>query len=144
MSATTPTTANPTPTAATAVPAAGSLLRVGVVATVLAAAATAAVAAIGHAAGVSLAVAGKPIPPSGFATMTVLFAALGLLIALVLRRYAASPRTAWLRITVALTVLSWIPDLLADAHTPTKAILMTTHLVAAAIVIPAVARRLHA
>jgi hypothetical protein len=120
----------------------GSLLRVGALATVLAAAATAAVAAIGHAAGASLAVAGKPIPPSGFATMTVVFAILGLLIALGLRRYAGSPRTAWIRTTVALTVLSWTPDLLADAAPSTKAVLMTTHLVAAAIIIPAVARRL--
>ncbi|MDX6262965.1 MAG: hypothetical protein QOH84_4653 [Kribbellaceae bacterium] len=135
-------TAGTAGTAAAAVPSVGSLLRVGALATVLAAAATAAVAAIGHAAGASLAVAGKPIPPSGFATMTVVFAILGLLIALGLRRYAGSPRTAWIRTTVALTVLSWTPDLLADAAPSTKAVLMTTHLVAAAIIIPAVARRL--
>lgn len=76
--------------------------------------------------------------------MTVLFATLGLGIALLIRRYAASPRTSWLRATVALTVLSWIPDLFADADISTKAVLMTTHLVAAAIVIPTIARRLRA
>ncbi|MEV8378482.1 DUF6069 family protein [Kribbella sp. NPDC056861] len=139
---TTRTAAAATSTTASGVPSAGSLLLVGAVATVLAAAATAAVSAIGHAAGASLALAGEPIPPPGFATMTVLFAALGLLLALAIRRYAASPRTLWLRTTIALTVLSWIPDLLADADAATKAILMTTHLVAAAIVIPAVASRL--
>jgi len=41
-----------------------------------------------------------------------------------------------------LTVLSFVPDMLADADVGTKALLMFTHVVAAAIVIPAVARRL--
>lgn len=131
--------------AATAVaPSAGSLLRSGAVATVLAAAATAAVAAAGQAVGISLAVAGTPIPPSGFATLTVVFSVVGLVVAFVLRRFAGSARTAWIRTTVALTVLSLVPDVLADADTSTKVLLMVTHLVAAAIVIPAVARRLRA
>jgi hypothetical protein len=146
MSTTSPAT-TPTDSAsvtATSVPSAGALLRVGALATVLAAAATAAVAATAHAAGVDLAVGGQQIPTSGFATMTVVFAALGLLIALALRRYAGTPRTAWIRLTVALTVLSWIPDLLSDSTGSTKAVLMTTHLVAAVIVIPAVASRLRA
>jgi hypothetical protein len=132
------------PATTTAAPSAGSLLRRGAVATVLAAAATAVVATAGQAIGISLAVAGAPIPPSGFATLTVIFSVLGLLIALVLRRFARSPRTAWIRTTVALTALSLVPDVLADADTSTKAVLMVTHLVAAAIVIPAVARRLRA
>jgi hypothetical protein len=41
-------------------------------------------------------------------------------------------------------VLSLVPDVLADATTGTKMVLMLTHLVAAAIVVPAVARRLPA
>jgi hypothetical protein len=122
----------------------GSLLRGGAVATVLAAAATTIVAAAGHAVGISLAVSGAPIPPSLFATLTVMFSVLGLLIALVLRRFARSPRTAWIRTTVVLTVLSLVPDVLADADGATKALLMLTHLVAAVIVIPAVAWRLRA
>lgn len=132
------------PAATTAAPSVRSLLTGGAVATVLAATATAVVAAAGQAVGVGLAVSGTPIPPSGFATMTVIFSVVGLLIALVLRRFAAHPRTAWIRTTVALTVLSLVPDVLADADTSTKALLMLTHLVAAAIVIPAVARRLRA
>ncbi|WP_433557194.1 DUF6069 family protein [Pseudonocardia xinjiangensis] len=128
----------------TAAPSARSLLRGGAVATVLAAAATAAVATAGAAAGISLAVSGAPIPPAGFATLTVVFSVLGLAIALLLRRFAGSPRTAWVRTTVALTLLSLVPDVLADADTSTKVLLMVTHLVAAAIVIPAVGRRLHA
>jgi uncharacterized membrane protein YidH (DUF202 family) len=60
----------------------------------------------------------------------------------VLRRFARRPRTAWIRTTVALTVLSFVPDLMADAAVTTKVLLMLTHVVAAAIVIPTVARRL--
>jgi hypothetical protein len=82
-----------------------------------------------------------PIPTSGFAVLTAIFSVLGLVIALVLRRTRA-PRTAWIRTTVALTVLSFVPDVLADATVATKALLILTHIVAAAIVIPAVARRM--
>ena len=57
-------------------------------------------------------------------------------------RKARRPRSTFIRTTVALTVLSFVPDVIADATPATKALLMLTHLVAAAIVIPAVARRL--
>jgi len=130
--------------ATTAAPSTGSFLRGGAVATVAAAAATTAVAAAGQAVGISLAISGAPIPPPGFATLTVVFSVLGLLIAAALRRFARSPRTTWIRTTVALTALSLVPDAIADADTATKALLMLTHLVAAAIVVPAVARRLRA
>ncbi len=43
---------------------------------------------------------------------------------------------------MVLTVLSLVPDVIVDAAPATKALLMLTHLVAAAIVVPAVARRL--
>ena len=66
----------------------------------------------------------------------------GLVIATALRRFAGRPRTAWIRTTVVLTALSFVPDLLVDAAVSTKVLLIVTHLVAAAIVIPAVARRL--
>lgn len=134
-----------TPAATTSsVPTVGSLLRGGAAATVLAAVATAAVAAAGPAAGISLDVSGAPIPVSGFATLTVIFSVVGLLIALGLRRFARHPRTTWIRTTVALTVLSLVPDVIVDAAVATKVLLMVTHLVAAAIVIPVVARRLRA
>ncbi len=141
MSATTSVTA---PTATSSVPTVGSLLRDGAAAIVVAAAATAAVAAAGQAVGISLDVGGATIPASGFATLTVMFSVIGLLIAVGLRRFARHPRTTWIRTTVALTVLSLVPDLVADAAPTTKMLLMVTHLVAAAIVIPAVARRLRA
>jgi Family of unknown function (DUF6069) len=134
-----------TPTATTSsVPTAGSLLRGGAAATVLAAVATVGVALAGQAVGISVDIAGEPIPASGFATLTVIFSVIGLVMAVGLRRFARRPRTTWIRTTVALTVLSLVPDVLADAATSTKMLLMATHVVAAAIVIPAVARRLRA
>lgn len=125
-------------------PTAGSLLRHGAGATVVAAVATSAVAAAGQVVGISLDIAGAPIPVAGFANLTAIFSVIGLLIALGLRRFARHPRTMWIRTTVALTALSLVPDVLVDAATSTRLLLMATHLVAAAIVIPAVARRLPA
>jgi hypothetical protein len=121
-----------------------SMLLAGAAATAVASAATAGVAAAGHAAGISLDMAGAPIPPSGFATLTAMFSLVGLVLAAVLGRFARRPRRTFVRTTVALTVLSLVPDVIADAAPATKALLMLTHLVAASIVIPAVARRLSA
>jgi hypothetical protein len=125
-------------------PSLRSLLLVGAAATAVASVATATVAAAGHAAGISLDVAGAPIPVPGFATLTAIFSLVGLVLATVLRRFAARPRRAFVRTTVALTALSLVPDVIVDAAPTTKALLMLTHLVAAAIVILAVARRLSA
>ncbi|MEO3930248.1 DUF6069 family protein [Micromonosporaceae bacterium B7E4] len=122
----------------------GALIRTGVVAAVAASAATMAVAAAGRAAGISLDVAGAPIPVAGFGMLTAVFSLIGVVIAALLSRFARRPRRTFVRTTVALTVLSLVPDVIADAGTATKALLMLTHLVAAAIVIPAVARRLAA
>jgi len=140
----TPVTATDRPTAARPIPTAtvGSLLLAGSAATVAAAVATALVAAGGQAVGISLNVSGAPIPVPGFAVLTAIFSVLGLVIATALRRFARRPRTTWIRTTVALTVLSFVPDLLADATVATKVLLMLTHVVAAAIVITVVARRL--
>jgi hypothetical protein len=123
-------------------PGLARFLLAGAAATVAASVATAVVAAAGEAVGISLDMGGQPIPPAGFAFMTVIFAVLGLVIATAIRRFARSPRTTWVRTTVALTVLSLVPDLLADAAVATKILLMVTHVVAAAIVVPAVAKRL--
>ena len=139
MTVTAPTT---TATDVTAAPGLGSMLLHGAAASVIAAAATSAVAAAGIAVGIGTDVAGAPIPVSGFAVLTLIFAVVGLVIATALRRFARSPRTAWVRTTVALTVLSFVPDVLVDGGVATKLLLIVTHVVAAAIVIPAVARRL--
>jgi hypothetical protein len=122
----------------------GSLIGAGVVATALASVATSIVAASGHAAGISLDIGGAPIPVQGFAVLTTFFSLVGLVLAVVLSRVARRPRSTFIRSTVVLTVLSLVPDVLADATPATQALLMLTHLVAAAIVIPAVARRLTA
>ncbi|WP_410812576.1 DUF6069 family protein [Micromonospora sp. 067-2] len=135
------TTANTTPAAT---PTVGALIRTGVVATVAASAATTAVAAAGHAGGISLDVGGAPIPVAGFGMLTAAFSLIGVVIAALLSRFARHPRRTFVRTTVALTVLSLVPDVIADAGAATKALLMLTHLVAAAIVIPTVARRLAA
>ncbi len=121
-----------------------SLLGAGAVATVVASAATPVVAAAGRAAGISLDIAGAPIPVLGFANLTAFFSLIGLVLAVVLSRTARRPRRTFVRTTVVLTVLSLVPDVIVDAAPATKALLMLTHLVAAAIVIPAVARRLAA
>ncbi|WP_328849958.1 DUF6069 family protein [Micromonospora zamorensis] len=122
----------------------GVLIRTGLIATVAASAATMAVAAVGHAAGISLDVAGAPIPVTGFGVLTAVFSLVGVVLAALLSRFARRPRRTFVRTTVVLTVLSLVPDVIADAGAGTKALLMLTHLVAAAIVIPAVARRLAA
>jgi hypothetical protein len=134
-------TATPSTTTAAA-PTLGALLLAGSAATVAASVATSLVAAAGQAVGVSTAVSGAPIPVLGFAVLTAIFSVIGLVIATALRRFARHPRTAWIRTTVALTVLSFVPDLIAEAGVATKALLILTHVVAAAIVIPTVARRL--
>ncbi|MET8465282.1 DUF6069 family protein [Micromonospora zamorensis] len=122
----------------------GALIRTGLLATVAASAATMAVAAVGHAAGISLDVADAPIPVTGFGVLTAVFSLVGVVLAALLSRFARRPRRTFVRTTVVLTVLSLVPDVIADAGVGTKALLMLTHLVAAAIVIPAVARRLAA
>jgi hypothetical protein len=60
-----------------------------------------------------------------------------------LSRRANQPRRTFVRTTIALTLVSIVPDVLADAHTSTRLTLALTHVVAAAIVIPALASRLH-
>ncbi|MEU7917022.1 DUF6069 family protein [Micromonospora zamorensis] len=122
----------------------GALIRTGLIATVAASAATMAVAAVGHAVGISLDVADAPIPVTGFGVLTAVFSLVGVVLAALLSRFARRPRRTFVRTTVVLTVLSLVPDVIADAGAGTKALLMLTHLVAAAIVIPAVARRLAA
>ncbi|MFC8383899.1 DUF6069 family protein [Nocardia sp. NPDC057272] len=130
--------------AAPTVASSSAFWRPAVLAAVGAAAATTAVAAVAHAAGVSLAIEGEQIPLAGFTQLTLIFAAIGILFAAALRKWARNPRTVFVRTTIALTALSLVPDLIVNAAADTKLTLMLTHLVAAAIVIPAVATRLDA
>lgn len=120
-----------------------SLVRAGAVAGIVAAVATTVVAAVAHGAGVSLETApGEQIPVLGFGQLTLFFTAIGVVIAAALRRRAHNPQSTFVKVTVALTALSVVPDLMLSADVATKATLIATHLVAAAIVIPALSSRL--
>ena len=129
-------------TSTTASRATSPLWRAGIVSGVVAAAATTAIAAAADASGHAIAVGGEQIPLIGFAQLTIVGALLGLALAAVLSRRAARPRRTFVIATVVLIVASLLPDAVADATAVSKLLLMTTHLVAAAIVVPALARRL--
>jgi hypothetical protein len=117
------------------------LWRHTIVAGVLAAVATTALAAAAQAADVSLDVAGEAIPLWGFAQLTFIATVLGGLLAKACVRWSSRPHTLFVAITIALTALSCVPDLTIDATTATKVLLIATHLTAAAVVIPVLARR---
>lgn len=134
-----PSTAVRTTTVETTAP---SVWRTGLKAGAIAAVATSAVAAGAQALDVPIEVAGEAIPLVGFAQLTLFFTVVGVLIAKGLVRWTQHPQAAFVRTTVALTALSLVPDLTANATTATKVTLMLTHLVAAAIVIPRLASRL--
>jgi hypothetical protein len=118
------------------------LWRTGARAGIVAAVATTVVAAAALAADVPLEIGGEQIPLLGFAQMTLICTALGVLLAKAVRRWTARPQRAFVAATVALTALSTVPDLTADATTASKLVLIATHLIAAAIVVPALAQRL--
>src|SRR6476619_1983000 len=120
-----------------------SLLRAGIVAGLVAAVATTAIAAIAHAAGVSLETApGEQIPVLGFGQLTLFFTAIGVLIARTIGRRARQPRSTFTPTALVLTALSVVPDLMLSTDAATTVTLVLTHLVAAAIVIPALSSRL--
>ena len=104
--------------------------------------ATTTFAAVAHALGVSLEVSGEAIPLLGFAQVTMMCALVGMGLAALFARRASRPERTFLVTTLALTSLSFVPDITADASSATKLTLMATHLIAAAIVIPALAGRL--
>jgi hypothetical protein len=116
----------------------------GLVATVAAMAATALGAAVARAFGVDLVVAEgeEAIPLSGIAVVTGVFSTAGVLLAAALRRWSARPAEQFVAITLALTALSLVPPVLAPADAPTTATLVALHLLAAAVVVPALARSL--
>jgi hypothetical protein len=118
------------------------LRRSGAVAGVVASVATTGVAVAADAIGVPIKIAGEAIPMAGFAQLTLFFSAVGIVMANVMARRSAHARAMFVKTTLALTALSFVPDVLADAQTATKLTLILTHVVAAAIVIPALASRL--
>ena len=115
----------------------------GLAAAGVAAVATSVLAVIAKAAGVSFAdSSGASIPVAGFAELTVFFSLVGTGIAAVMARKAREPRTTFVRTAVALTVLSYVPDLVSGFGAASAVTLIALHTVAAAIVVPTLARRL--
>jgi Family of unknown function (DUF6069) len=129
---------------ATATVQANHYVRAGLVAALAAATVNTVVVAIAKAGDVSLSVddSARPIPVIGFAQVTIVSALIGIAIAAVLRRRSARPAVWFTRIAITLTALSLVPPFLVDAETSTKALLLATHLIAAAIIIPVIAKRL--
>ncbi len=106
--------------------------------------ATTTLAAVAHTLGVSLEVSGEAIPVLAFAQVTMMCTLIGIGLAALFARRASRPHRTFLISTFTLTALSFVPDITADATTSTKLTLMATHVLAAAIVIPALAGRLSA
>ena len=88
-------------------------------------------------------VGGKAIPLLGFAQLTFVAAIIGTILAVVLSRRASRPRRTFVVTTVALTLRRRSsPTCSPTRTTATRLALALTHVVAAAIVIPALASRL--
>ena len=115
----------------------------GIAAAVVASVATTVLAAVASAAGVSFAdKTGESIPTSGFTTLTLVFSLVGVGLAAVIARKARSPRSTFVRTAVALTALSYVPDLVSGFSAASAATLIGLHTVAALIVVPTLAGRL--
>ena len=120
-----------------------SVWKHGVAAAVVASVATTVLAGVASAAGVSFADStGESIPVFAFPQLTVVFSLVGTAIASAMARKARRPRRTFVRTTVALTALSYVPDLTFGFGAASAATLITLHTVAAFIVVPALARRL--
>ena len=145
MSITTQITAPATRYSTTPAAVRQPLWKHGVAAAVVASVTTTALAAIASTAGVSFADrTGSSIPIAAFTQLTLIFSLVGVGIAAVLARKARRPRPTFVRTALVLTVLSVVPDLTFGFTAGSAATLITLHSVAAAIVVPVLARRLAA
>jgi len=118
----------------------------GVLATVAAVVATTVVAGLARAAGVDFELpdGGEAIPLAGFAVVTGVFSVVGVAIAAALLRWSARPAERFVLVAVALTAISLVPPFISGADAATVAALICLHLVAAAVVVPVLARSLSA
>ena len=126
-----------------------SIVTVGAVAGGVAALATMATGAIAKAAGVPLVVGpqtaktGDVIPTTGFAVGTLMCTAAGIAIAALLAWQAKRPARTFAVVAIVLTFASFLfPITTGHATFATRAVLELTHVIAAAIVIPALVLRL--
>jgi peptidoglycan/LPS O-acetylase OafA/YrhL len=113
------------------------LVRSGALAGVVAAVCTTVVAAIARGADVSLDIDATAIPILAFAWWTLVGAALGIVSARLLRE-----RRRFVILTTVATGLSLVPAIAAPDDNATRAVLVVTHLLAAAIIIPTLSQRL--
>lgn len=83
------------------------------------------------------------IPATGLAWAVAELGLIGIVVAVCLARFAKRPRSTWNRTAWTLTALSCVPSLIAvtDSYA-TNIMLVISHLVAAAVIVPAIAARL--
>ena len=125
-------------------PALRGLAVTGLAATLAATVATTLAAALARAAGVGFAIpeGGETVPLPGFAVVTGFFCLVGVFIALGLVRWSTRPAGRFVGTAVALTAISSVPPLVCGADAATVAALLALHAVAAAVMIPTLARSL--
>ncbi|MBG6065047.1 DUF6069 family protein [Micromonospora ureilytica] len=116
----------------------------GLIATLAAMVTTTLAAALARAVGVDFEIpaGGETIPLSGFAVVTGFFSVVGVVIAVALLRWSARPAARFVWTAVVLTALSLVPPLISGANAATSTALVGLHLVAAAVMIPVLARSL--
>ncbi|MET9395790.1 DUF6069 family protein [Streptomyces sp. NPDC006624] len=121
----------------------------GLVAALAGAVVTEVFALVTRAAGVPMDAAGPgateaaEIPVGGFFGGVVFWSIPGIVLAMALARWAKRPARTFTIVTVALTVLSLAgPAVAPHTATSTRIVLAVSHVVAAAVVIPLLARRL--
>jgi hypothetical protein len=137
MSVTTTPTLSERPAVAAAAP---SLRRTTVTSGLVGAGVTTAAAAALDAVGVSFEIEGEVIPLLGFAQMTFIGAVIGGLLLAGLNRWSGQVRHRFVQATVALTALSCVPSITMPDELGTKIALVALHVVAAAIIVPVLAR----
>ncbi|MFD5231237.1 DUF6069 family protein [Streptomyces qaidamensis] len=122
---------------------------VGILATLAGAVVTEAFALVARAAGVPMEAAGPgateaaEIPVGGFFGGVVFWSVAGIVLAVALARWAGRPARTFTVTTVALTALSLAgPAVAPHTATSTQIVLAASHVVAAAVVVPLLARRL--
>jgi hypothetical protein len=120
------------------------LVVTGLIATLAAMVATTLAAALARAVGVEFEVSnsGETIPLSGIAVVTGFFSVVGTAIAAALLRWSSRPAERFVWTAVSLTAISSVPPLLSEADTATTIALFGLHLIAAAVMIPALTRSL--
>ena len=133
------TTAHHGPGVQSTRPSTRRLVRTGALAGASAAVCTTLVAAVASAADVGLEIDEQAIPIPAFAWWTIIGAALGVVLARLLRE-----RRRFVAVTAVATGLSLVPAIAAPDDTATTAVLVGAHVLAAAIIVPPLSQRLTA